>query len=60
MRNMYKRFQMPHTLSMEHVRHASPLYVELNGLDKAALQPQRVTVFYNSSTPTETRITRCR
>jgi hypothetical protein len=51
---------MPHTLSMEHVRHASPLYVELNGLDKAALQPQRVTVFYNSSTPTETRITRCR
>ena len=33
-----------HTPSMEHVRHASPLNVELNGLDKAALQRQRVTM----------------
>jgi hypothetical protein len=35
---MDKLFQVPHLLSMEHVRHGSPLYVELNGLDKAALQ----------------------
>ena len=46
---MYKLFQMPHILSMEHVRHASPLDVELNGLDKAALKPQRVIVFYTNS-----------